>query len=87
MLQPVHSFVGERVDAIQAIMRVFGSTTSVIHDNATRYTSLTSLEFDTAGLLVGGNVQVRGPDLFLVSARCTSVNACGTSLCGCMCLS
>lgn len=39
-------------------MKAFGCATSVIHDDATRYTSLTSLEFDAAGLLVGGNVQV-----------------------------
>ena len=48
----------ERVEAMQTVMKAFGSATSVIHDNATRYTSLTSFEFDTAGVLVGGNLQV-----------------------------
>ena len=44
--------------AIQTLLKMFGSCSSVIHDNATRFTSLTGIEFDATGQVVGGSVQV-----------------------------
>ncbi|XP_065196657.1 unconventional myosin-XVIIIa-like [Sycon ciliatum] len=48
----------DRMAGIQTLLKMFTSCASVIHENATRFTSLTGIEFDATGQLVGGSIQV-----------------------------
>ena len=49
----------QKLEAIYALLEAFGNVTTPMNHNASRFTLLFSMDFDSAGLLTSATVQVR----------------------------
>ena len=62
MLLPFFFFFGhfsdQKLEAIYALLEAFGNVSTPRNHNASRFTLLFSMDFDSAGLLTGASVQV-----------------------------
>ncbi|XP_048482248.1 unconventional myosin-XVIIIa isoform X3 [Plutella xylostella] len=65
---PATKLTAERLDAAFDVLHAFGSCRSTSNQHASRFVSLTSLDFDGGGALVSASVQTLLPDLKPASA-------------------
>lgn len=59
-------FSDQKLEAIYALLEAFGNVSTARNHNASRFTLLFSVDFDSAGLLTGASVQVCVSNLLLI---------------------
>ena len=61
-------FADQKLEAIFALLEAFGNVSTPLNQNASRFTLLVSMDFDSAGLLTSASVQVSGDYCWIFSA-------------------
>lgn len=59
-------FSDQKLEAIYSLLEAFGNVSTARNHNASRFTLLFSMDFDSAGLLTGASVQVCVSKLSLI---------------------
>ena len=76
MSSPVRAVPVEKLTAVWTLLEAFGNCRTVLNTNATRFTSVFSLDFDQSGQAASGSVQVSAGHRSKVTARQAAGQLC-----------